>query len=83
MAGLAIQMGWSLSESSQSVFSVFRGVIAAATSDNVQVLAIMACEKFGNTIAISNQTATKVTSTIVPSPEPVHITFVEEPRRLL
>ncbi|CEJ55131.1 hypothetical protein PMG11_01406 [Penicillium brasilianum] len=77
MSTPAVQMAWSLSESSQSAFSVFRGVLAAATSDNVQVLAIMACEKFGTTIAMSTQTTTKVLSTIVPSPEPTPISFLK------
>jgi hypothetical protein len=77
MSASPIQVQWSLNETSQSVFSVLRGVLAAATSDNVQVLAILACERFGNTIAISNETASKVEYTLVPSPEPAPVRFLK------
>ena len=77
MSASPIQVQWSLNETSQSVFSVLRGVLAAATSDNVQVLAILACERFGNTIAISNETASKVEYTVVPSPEPAPVRFLK------
>lgn len=72
-----VQIQWSLNETSQSVFSVLRGVLTAATSDNVQVLAILACDRFGNTIAMSNETILKVESTLVPSPEPAPIRFLK------
>ncbi|CZR62777.1 uncharacterized protein PAC_12674 [Phialocephala subalpina] len=77
MSTSPIQVQWSLNETSQSVFSVLRGVLAAATSDNVQVLAILVCERFGNTIAISNETASKVAYTLVPSPEPAPVRFLK------
>jgi hypothetical protein len=54
-----------------------RGVLAAATSDNVQVLAILACERFGNTIAISNETTSKVAYILVPAPEPAPVKFLK------
>ncbi|KAJ6021299.1 hypothetical protein N7540_006803 [Penicillium herquei] len=77
MTSSAVQMGWSITETSQSAFSVLRGVIAAATSDNVQVLAIMACERFGTTIAMSQQTTNKVSSSVVSSPEPAPVSFLK------
>ncbi|KFY77278.1 hypothetical protein V499_03261 [Pseudogymnoascus sp. VKM F-103] len=77
MSTQPIQVQWSLNETSQSVFSVARGVLAAATSDNVQPLAILACEKFGATIAISSRTASKVEKTIALSPEPAPVKFLK------
>jgi hypothetical protein len=77
MSTSPIQFQWSLNETSQSVFSVLRGVLAAATSDNVQVLAILACERFGNTIAISNKTTSKVAYTLIQSPEPAPVRFLK------
>ncbi|KFY91246.1 hypothetical protein V500_04775 [Pseudogymnoascus sp. VKM F-4518 (FW-2643)] len=77
MSTQPIQVQWSLNETSQSVFSVARGVLAAATSDNVQPLAILACEKFGGTIAISSRTASKVEKIIALSPEPAPVKFLK------
>lgn len=74
MSTLPIQFQWSIND---SVFSVVRGVLAATTRDNVQVLAVVACERFGNTIAISNKTASKVAYTLVPSPEPASVRFLK------
>lgn len=37
----------------------------------------MACENFGDTIAMSSQTTAKVLSAIIPSPEPASISFLK------
>lgn len=58
-------------------FSTLRDLMIAATSDNVQVLAIVVCERFGNTLAISSETCTKVERILLPSPEPAPITFLK------
>lgn len=47
---------WALTESSRDVLSVSRGIMQAATSDNVQVIALAAAEAFGATIAMSQRT---------------------------
>jgi hypothetical protein len=47
---LALQ--WSLQETTSSALSVARGVMRAATSDNIQALALLACERFGATLAL-------------------------------
>ncbi|TVY27942.1 hypothetical protein LHYA1_G003509 [Lachnellula hyalina] len=72
-----VQVQWSLNDTSQSVFSVLRGVMAAATSENVQVLALLSCERFGNTIAMSNETNSKVVYTLVPTPDPAPVRFLK------
>ncbi|KAI9754071.1 MAG: hypothetical protein M1835_000923, partial [Candelina submexicana] len=47
---------WVLNETSSSALSVAKGVFRAATSDNVQPLALLTVEAFGNTLAICQQT---------------------------
>ena len=43
---------WSLDSTTTKTISVAKDVLHAATSDNVQPLALIACEKFGATLAI-------------------------------
>ncbi|CZR66625.1 uncharacterized protein PAC_16526 [Phialocephala subalpina] len=77
MSTSSIQAQWSLSSTSQTVLSIAREVLAAATSDSVQVLAILACERFGSTVAVSSKTASKVEHVLVPTPEPAPISFLK------
>lgn len=53
---LGLTATWSLSESSTNVLAVTRGVLQAATSDNVQPLCLLAVEAFGNTLPVCQQT---------------------------
>ncbi|RWA07339.1 hypothetical protein EKO27_g7756 [Xylaria grammica] len=76
MGGL-VQAQWSLHETSDSVYGIARGVLQAATSDNVQPLAILACEQFGNTLAISRETRLKIERIVLPTPEPATIQFLK------
>jgi hypothetical protein len=59
------QLQWELSRSFDSSISVARGVIQASTSDNVQTLALLACEGFGATLAICPETCRKVEAQII------------------
>jgi hypothetical protein len=74
---MAVQTQWNLDSTSDSALSVARGIFRAATSDNVQPLAILACERFGNTIAISQQTCRKMETDVVPTPAPATIQFLK------
>ena len=56
----ALSIQWSLNESSTSVLAMTRGLIKAATSDNIQPLALMACEQFGTTLPMSTETRLKM-----------------------
>ncbi|KAI0858203.1 hypothetical protein F4860DRAFT_322547 [Xylaria cubensis] len=76
MGGL-VQAQWSLNETADSVIGIARGVLQAATSDNVQPLAIIACEQFGNTLAISRETRLRIERNVLPTPEPVAIRFLK------
>jgi hypothetical protein len=51
-----IQPVWALHETTNGVFAVAKGVLTAATSGNVQPLALLAAEAFGATLAICQQT---------------------------
>lgn len=51
---------WSLDKTSNDAFKVARGILEAATTDNVQPLALLACEKFGATVAMSPESCHKV-----------------------
>lgn len=59
------QLQWELTQSLDSSLSIARGVIQASTSDNVQTLALLACERFGGTLAICPETCRKVEAQIV------------------
>lgn len=47
-----VSVQWALNETSDSAIKVARGVLQAATNDNVQPLALLAAEAFGSTLAI-------------------------------
>ncbi|KIW14572.1 hypothetical protein PV08_07356 [Exophiala spinifera] len=56
MSNSQISASWTLQHSSESVLSFVQGMLTAATSDNIQPLAILVAEAFGNTLAICQQT---------------------------
>jgi hypothetical protein len=56
----AVTAQWALNETTDSAIVIGKGVLRAATSDNVQPLAIIAAEAFGATIAMCRETQMKV-----------------------
>lgn len=50
---------WSLDRTSNDLIGVARGVLEAATTDNVQALALLACESFGTSVAMSQESCHK------------------------
>lgn len=56
----AIALQWSLDQTSDHLIDVWRGYLRAATSDNVQALALVACEGFGAVVAMSPESCHKV-----------------------
>ena len=60
MAHNTVTASWALNTTSDNVFAVAQGVLKAATSDNVQPLALLTAEAFGGTLAICQQTLLKV-----------------------
>jgi hypothetical protein len=74
---MSVQAQWSLDRSVDSALSVARGIFHTATNDNVQPLAILACENFGNTIAMSEETCWKIESLVTKVAEPATIHFLQ------
>ena len=74
---MSVQAQWSLDSTSSSAVSISRGILRAATSDNVQPLAIIACERFGNTIAMSPEACLKIEKSVLPTPPPAVLRFVQ------
>lgn len=64
---MAVQLQWRLDSSANSALSVARSIFQAALNDNVQQLAILACERFGNTIAMCPETCKKIDLLDVPN----------------
>lgn len=73
---MSVQLQWNLDYSVGSALSVARGIFRAATCDNVQPLAILACERFGNTIAMCQDTCRKMEHLVTKTTQPVSIQFL-------
>ena len=50
---------WSLDRTSNDLIGISTGFLKAATSDNVQALALLACESFGTVVAMSPESCHK------------------------
>jgi hypothetical protein len=55
-----VNISWSLDTTASNTVTVASGIIRAATSDNVQVLALGACELYGATLAMCPSICTRV-----------------------
>lgn len=56
-------------------WDAFIGFVTA--NDNVQPLALVACERFGSTLAMSSDTINKVQHTVLPTPQPATVSFLK------
>ncbi|KAF5672510.1 hypothetical protein FHETE_3644 [Fusarium heterosporum] len=74
---MSIQPAWNLDTTSTSTIQVAKGILHAATTDNVQPLCIMACEQFGNTLAISPHTLRKIEHSVLPTPQSAVLAFLK------
>lgn len=77
MSNSTVQIQWSLDATAAAIYSVARGAFVAASGDDVQPLAILACEKFGGTLPMSPEAREKIEATVLPTPEPAVIRFVK------
>jgi len=57
--GSAIVAQWGLDRTASGAFTVSKGLLEAATTDNVQAPALLACEAFGTTLAMSPESCAK------------------------
>ena len=62
MAGVGVS--WALAQTVDGALKLSREAALAATSDNVQPLALVACERFGGTLAVSSLARTKMEAMI-------------------
>lgn len=76
MAHVDTSLTWSLDSTASTTISVFKDVMRAATSDNVQPLALMACEKFGATLAMCPETNKKMEDLIIKVSGPKYVRFM-------
>ncbi|KAK4163766.1 hypothetical protein QBC43DRAFT_319137 [Cladorrhinum sp. PSN259] len=74
---MALQAQWALDSTSSSVISFSRDLIRVATSDNVQPLALLACQNFGSTIAMCRETCDRIQTDVLPTPPKALINFVK------
>lgn len=63
MAGqrpLQVTGTWSIDTSARSILAAGVDLLASAMSDDVQPLAVLACEKYGATLAMCSETSMKI-----------------------
>jgi hypothetical protein len=73
----ALQLQWSLNQTADSSITFARGIIRAATHDNVQPLALAACERFGTTTAMCDESSRKIEDVIRKVTAPSVIKFLK------
>jgi hypothetical protein len=73
---MSVQLQWDLEHTANATLSGVRALVHAASTDNIQVKAILACEGFGATIAMCQETCRKIERTVVPAPPPVPLAFI-------
>ena len=71
-----MQLQWSLDHTASSTLSIARGIIEAATKDNIQALALLACERFGATLAMCSETCQKVEDLVIKTKPPAVVNFL-------
>ena len=76
MTNVNTTLTWSLDSTASSTVSVLKDVMRAATSDNVQPLALIACEKFGATLAMCPETNKKMEDLMIKVSGPKYVRFM-------
>lgn len=65
---MAVNLQWGLDSTSSQSLAAMRGIVHAASADNIQASAILACEGFGATLPICEQTLSKIEHDVCPVP---------------
>ena len=55
----AVTGTWAISQSVTDALSISKGMVVAATSDNIQIIALLACEGFGATLPMCAESCAK------------------------
>ena len=71
----AVQLQWNLDRTAHKGLNVALDFVRIATQDNVQPIALMACERFGNTLPICRATRSLVETKTRPAQEPILLRF--------
>ena len=56
----SINTNWSIDTTTKSVITISTGILTAALSDNVQALAVLACEAYGATLPMCQEVCNKM-----------------------
>jgi hypothetical protein len=59
-----VTASWALAQTVDGAFKIARDALIAASNDNIQAPALVSCERFGATLAISTLTRTKIEAMI-------------------
>ena len=68
---------WAISQTATDTLSISREVVIAATSDNIQVIALLACEGFGATLPICAESCAKAHQLCSRSHESTFVSFLK------
>ncbi|KAH7173091.1 hypothetical protein DER46DRAFT_657754 [Fusarium sp. MPI-SDFR-AT-0072] len=74
---MAVTAQWSLDSTVSVALSISRGISRVATSNNIQLLALLTSEKFGATIPICHETCRKIETDVLPTNPPATIGFLK------
>lgn len=74
---MSLSLQWTLNETANGALEITKDAIRTATRDNVQPLALLACERFGATIAISQESRDKVHRAVSEPAEPFLLRFLK------
>ncbi len=74
---MSVQEHWDLGQTADSNICMPLGSFKAAKDNYVDHLAIVACQLFGNTLAICPETRRKVQNTVLPAPPPIALRLLQ------
>ncbi|KAK4195288.1 hypothetical protein QBC40DRAFT_259149 [Triangularia verruculosa] len=76
-SGQAVQTQWALDTTASGALAFAPKLVQVATSDNIQILALAACQLFGGTIAMSPATCGRIRRDVVPPSSNPVLTFAK------
>ncbi|KAL9108962.1 MAG: hypothetical protein Q9227_006358 [Pyrenula ochraceoflavens] len=77
MSDNAVQIQWDLESTVDSTLKIALNFLKIATSDNVQPFALLACEKFGNTLPICRATRKRIEQEIGARRDPIFLSITK------
>lgn len=72
-----ISLQWTLSQTTDNFLKVGRDLVRVASTDNVQPITLLACSRFGATLAISPTTRAKIQVLLKSQADPVMLKFLK------